>query len=189
MFTNQEVYAQTGIQVSDIQAIAAKFSYSAPYSQEQVEMMRQMKAAAGEAGQTVKKFLATIEVGKPAVPAPDCQAPTIDVSIATQQFQSSISSATQGLTTTAVDLYQALDSHLSTQEEAFSNAVQQRVLASPVRCMTLVAEKLGVQAPSFFRLAPEGALLSSFAIPGAGGTADTQAALGPAVDTHAQIIQ
>lgn len=189
MFTNQEVYAQTGIQVSDIQAIAAKFSYSAPYSVQQVELMRQMKAEAGKARQTIKKFLTTIEAGKSAQSSPDHETSAIDTNLATQQFHSSIASATQGLTTTAVDLYQALDSHLSTQEEAFSDAVQQRVLASPVRCMTLVAEKLGVQAPLFFRLAPEGAPLSSFAIPGTGGAADTQAALGPAVDTHAQIIQ
>lgn len=189
MFSNQEVYAQSGIQVSDIQAIAAKFGYSAPYSQEQVGLMGQMKAEAGKAGQTIKKFLATIEVAQPVSPAPDRQAPTIDASLATQQFHSSIAGATQGLTATAIDLYQTLDSHLSSQEEAFSDAVQQRVLSSPVRCMALVAEKLGVQAPQFFRLAPEGAQLAAFVIPGTGGAANTQAALGSAVDTHAQIVQ
>lgn len=188
MPSNQEVYAQTGIQVSDIQAIAAKFSYSAPYSQEQVELMKQMKAEAGKAGQTIKKFLATIEVAQPVSPAPDRETPTINTNLATQQFQSSISTVTQGLTTTAVELYQTLDDHLTVQEEAFSNAVLARVMASPVNCMTLVAQKLGVQAPSFFRLAPEGAELSSFTIPGT-GAASLQSALKSAVPENAQIVQ
>lgn len=189
MSTNQEVYAQTGIQVSDIQAIAAKFGYSVPYSQEQVELMSQIRAEAGKAGLTIKKFLATIEVGQPASSAPDRESSAIDTNLATEQFQSSIASVTQGLTTTAVELYQTLDDHLTIQEEAFSDAVFQRVMSSPVKCMTLVAEKLGVQAPGFFRLAPEGAQLSSFVIPGAGDSASTQAVLKSAVPTDAQIVQ
>lgn len=187
MTSNQKVYAQTGIQVSDIQAVADKFGYSAPYSQEQVELMKRIKVEAGEAGKTIKKFLAAIEVGKPATS--DRETPTIDADLTAQQFQSSIATVTQGLTTTAVDLYQTLDNHLATQEEAFSDAILARVMASPVNSMTLVAQKLGVQAPLFFRLAPEGAELSSFAIPGTGGTANSQAALGSTVDTHAQTLQ
>lgn len=185
MLTNQEIYAKTGIQVSDIQAIAAKFGYDGPYSQEQVDLMMQMKAEAGKKGQTIKKFLATIEVGGPVSPAssPD---PAIDTD-PTEQFQSSIASAAQGLTVTAVDLYSTLDAHLTTQEEAFSSAVLSRFMASPVNCMTLVAEGLAAQSPSFFRLAPEGAALPVFAIPGTSD--DKQEAIGPAVDTNASIIQ
>jgi aspartate/methionine/tyrosine aminotransferase len=189
MSTNQEIYAETGIQVSDIQAIAAKFNYSAPYSQEQVELMKQMKVEAAKAKTSIKKFLATIEVGEPAQPVPDQQPSEADENIAAQRFHSSLATATQGLTTTVVELYATLDEHLTTHEEAFSTAVLNRVMASPVNCMTLVAEKLGVKAPQFFRLAPEGAALASFAVPGIGGEANAQAALKSAVDTDAPIVQ
>jgi hypothetical protein len=189
MFTNQEVYAKTGIQVSDIQAIATKFGYSAPYSEEQVGLMEQMKVEAAKARISIKKFLVTIEVGEPAQPVPDQQPSEADENIAAQQFHSSLASVTEGLTTTAIDLYATLDEHLTTHEEAFSEAVLNRVMASPVNCMTLVAEKLGVKAPQFFWLAPEGAVLSSFAVPGIGGAANTQAALKSAVDTDAPIVQ
>jgi hypothetical protein len=189
MFTNQEVYAKTGIQVSDIQAIAAKFNYSAPYSQEQVELMKQMKVEAAKARISIKKFLVTIEVGEPAQPLPDQQSPEIGEDVTVQRFHSSLATVTQGLTTTAVELYETLDSHLTTHEEAFSTAVLNRVMASPVNCMTLVAEKLGVDAPQFFRMAPEGATLAIFGIPGTGGAANTQAALKSAVPEDAQIVQ
>jgi hypothetical protein len=196
MFSNQEIYAETGIQVSDIQAIASKFGYAAPYSQEQVGLMKQMKAEAAKAKTSIKKFLATIEVGEAAQPAPDQRPPEIDETRTTQQFHSSLATVTQGLTATAVQVYETLDSHLTTQEEAFSDAVLRRVMASPVNCMTLVAEKLGVKAPQFFRMAPEGAVLASFAIPAkqilgleGGGSASSSNTLKSAVDTDAEIFQ
>jgi lysozyme family protein len=196
MFTNQEVYAATGIQVSDVQAIAAKFNYLAPYSQKCVESMKDVRDAAKQEKQTIKKFLATIEVGEPVQPAPNQQASAIDQDITTQQFQASLAAATQGLTTTAIDLYATLDEHLTTHEEAFADAVLNRVNASPVNCMTLVAQKLGVNAPRFFQIAPEGAVLSSFAVPakrifgsGGEGSASTQTALKSAVFADASIVQ
>jgi hypothetical protein len=191
MFTNQGVYTQTGIQVSDIQAIAAKFDYTSPYTQEQVDLMKQMKVEAGKAGQTIKKFLATIEVGVPTSSAPTSapeasQPPAINAGLAAQQFHSSIASVTGDLAATTINLYETLDAHLTVHEEAFAAAVMRRVMASPANCMTLVAEELQAIPSHFFRLAPEGATLSTFAIP---TKSDNQEVIGPAVDTNASIIQ
>jgi hypothetical protein len=196
MFSNQEIYAETGIQVSDIQAIASKFGYAAPYPQEQVGLMKQMKAEAAKAKTSIKKFLATIEVGQPVSPAPDQQPLEADESQTMQRFHSSLATVTEGLTTTAVELYETLDNHLTTQEEAFSDAVLSRVMASPGNCMTLVAEKLGVKAPQFFQMAPEGAVLAIFGVRAkqilgaeGGGSASSSNILKSAVDTDAQIVQ
>jgi hypothetical protein len=175
MTTNQQIYADYGIQVGETVAIAEKFRFKPPYSQAQIDRIREIHALAKEGGITVKKFLATIEVHheepqqeEPQQEAEPAQEATRPAGPATgESFQLALTTTANSLTAESAELYSQVDRYCARNEAAVANAVLERFQSSPERAMGLIADKLGGFTPSFFPLAPTGAQLPSFEAPAA----------------------
>ena len=168
MTTNQQIYADYGIQVGETVAIAERFRFKPPYSQAQIDRIREIHALAKEQGVTVKKFLATIEVHheEPQQEAEPTQEAARSAGPATgESFQLALTTTAESLTAESAELYSQVDRYCARNETAVANAVLERFESSPARTMGLIAGKLGEFTPSFFPLAPTGAQLPSFEAP------------------------
>ena len=158
MKTNQQVYAETGIQVSDINTIASKFGYAQPYSNEQVQVMKSISAGAKKAGVKIKVFVQNIVMDDQS----DQSGGSSPETITAEDFQSSVAIAADRLNQSAAQFYQQIDDHCAGQEEALADAVVSRLIQTPARAMSKVADRLSRYNPKFFSIAPEGASLPRF---------------------------